>query len=266
MKKIALYCVNYHSYASLTAYLCSIDQAASKAANDVHIDVYVADNTEQNTQDIDYQPQHISIRLFPYHQNLGYFGAIKKMMAESIVSNYDFVIISNVDLTLPEDCFQKLSTTTLNDDIAWIAPSIYSEKRHYDRNPQAVNRYPLTKLRILRFAFKYPFIHYVYTKTLLKRKRLQKEHQPGIIYSGHGAFIILTHTFFEKCPTIDYPLFLYGEELYLAETCRKLQLKVIYRPDIKILDQESVSTSKMRRRLYYRYNYEGLDYLIKTFY
>ena len=103
--------------------------------------------------------------------------------------------------------------------------------------------------------------------SLLKNiKRLQKEHQPGIIYSGHGAFIILTHTFFEKCPTIDYPLFLYGEELYLAETCRKLHLKVVYRPDIKILDQESVSTSKMRRRLYYRYNYEGLDYLIKTFY
>ena len=49
MKKIAIYCVNYHSYDSLHDYLVSIDEAMQQAGDVVCLSVIVADNTAPAT-------------------------------------------------------------------------------------------------------------------------------------------------------------------------------------------------------------------------
>jgi GT2 family glycosyltransferase len=92
------------------------------------------------------------------------------------------------------------------------------------------------------------------------------------IYAGHGSFILLTRAYFEKCGMIDYPVFLFGEELYLAEECRKHSLRVIYRPEICIYDSEHVSTSKLKKTLpfkktfYYQCNSDAIDYILANYY
>lgn len=58
----------------------------------------------------------------------------------------------------------------------------------------------------------------------------------------------------------------FGEEIYLAEKCRVNGLTVYYDPEIKVVDREHASTSKMPSRFYTKCNVEALSYIIRAFY
>ena len=245
MKKIAVFCVSYCSDHEQDLYLSTIRNAAQKASNIVDVDVFVSNNTKED--------------------NPGYFGAIKRLMQQVDVNNYDYSIISNVDLMLEENFFQKLADYNCSEDTGWIAPQIWSNLEERDRNPKVLNRYSLKKLQILRTFYQFPILDTLYTSTFYKKKKYES-HQAGQIYAGHGSFIILTRRFFELCGKIDYPVFLFCEEIYLAELCRKAGLKVSYEPSLIVKDTEHASTGKMNHSFYCRCNYEAMLYIINTFY
>ena len=152
-----------------------------------------------------------------------------------------------------------------SESTGWIAPTIFSQTLHFDFNPQAVKRYSLRKMKMLRFMFKYPILLKIKQK-LLHQYHDIKNCKPGKIYAGHGSFIILTRNFFQHCGIIDYPIFLYGEEIFLAEVCRRHQLIVEYTPQIRVQDIGKVSTGKFSFKSYCRYNYQSTNYIINTYY
>lgn len=265
MKRIAIYCVNYNSYQELYNYLASIDQAAIVAKEEVEVDVLVADNTVEECLEMTIQSSQYHLHLFPFHQNMGYFGAVRRMMEEVSPLSYDFSIISNVDILLHTDFFLQLLTADSNLDTGWIAPQIYSRVEHRDRNPKIMQRYSKRKLQILRTLFRIPLLYNLYTHTVYKSKKLLK-HEPGEIYAGHGSFIILTHEYFTRCGIIDYPVFLFCEEIYLGEQCRLHDLKVVYRPDIHVDDAEHASTGTFKRSKYCKYNFQAISHILKNYY
>lgn len=245
MKRIAIFCVSYLSDKERDAYLASINTAAQKAADKVIVEVFVANNTKED--------------------NPGYFGAVKRMMEQKDMSVYDYSIISNVDLSLEEDFFIKLADYECAEDTGWIAPQIWSAQESRDLNPKISDRYPYYKIRILQFLHHHPSLHQLYSKTLYNRKRVQSSTE-GRIYAGHGSFIILTKKFIERCGTINYPIFLFCEEIYLAELCRNAHLNVTYDPNLRVFDREHISTGKMSIKEYSRLNYEAVSYILIKFY
>lgn len=273
-RSLAIFCVTYNSYSELKTYLTSIDVAASKVSSSLSVDVFIVDNTEECIENVDYMNTFSFIKcvFFPFHKNLGYFGGIKKGMEGVDVKKYDFVALTNVDLTIAEDAFMNLSKMMIGEDVGWIATAILSGKEHRDRNPEVLKRYSKHKLHMLKFKFEYPIVDFVYNHTFYKRKKFRKKFFAMDIYAGHGSFILLTRAYFEKCGMIDYPVFLFGEELYLAEECRKQSLRVIYRPEICIYDSEHVSTSKLKKSLpfkktfYYQCNSNAIDYILANYY
>ena len=117
MKNIAIYCVTYNSYNALYNFLVSLDNLTK---GDFSLMVFIADNSDKNTQQISYTPYNYELKTFTIGKNLGYFGAINYLMQRESPLNYDFSIISNVDLTLDKDIFVELSHK--DEDVAWIAP------------------------------------------------------------------------------------------------------------------------------------------------
>lgn len=245
MKRIALFCVSYQSDKERDNYLRSIHTAITKATGKVSVDIFVANSTKKD--------------------NPGYFGAVKRRMQEIDMNVYDYAIISNVDLQVEEDFFLKLADYNCAADTGWIAPQIWSNLEERDRNPKVLRRYSLRKLKILRTFYQFPILDTLYTRTFYRQKKYER-HPAGEIYAGHGSFIILTQQYFSRCGKIDYPVFLFCEELYLAEMCQKAKLKVEYVPDLKVTDSEHASTGKMSHRFYCRCNDEAMQYIIKTFY
>lgn len=274
ISKLAVFCITYNSYSELKTYLSSLDNAASKSTTTLMVDVFIVDNTEQDIESVDYLESFTNIKctLFPFHKNLGYFGGAKEAMKCVDILKYDYVAITNVDLTVSDDAFQCLGNMKVDDNVGWIATALVSNKENRDRNPEVLRRYSRRRLVMLKFKFDYPIVDFVYNRTLYKRKRLRKKYSAMDIYAGHGSFILLTKAYFEKCGIIDYPVFLFGEELYLAEECRKHSLRVVYRPEICIYDSEHVSTSKLRnalpfkRSFYHRCNSNALDYILANYY
>ena len=245
MKHIALLCVSYESDKELETYRQSLDKAVERAKDEISLDFFVAHNSKDN--------------------NPGYFGAIKKLMADIEVKDYDYTIISNVDLMVEEDFFVKLANYKSEENTGWIAPQIWSNLEKRDRNPKILERYSPRKLSILKLFYQFPILDTLYTHTVYRQKKYES-HPAGRIYAGHGSFIILTKEYFRKCGKIDYPVFLFCEEIYLAEMCQKAGLSVEYVPSMKVIDTEHASTGRMSHRFYCRCNYEAMQYIIKTFY
>lgn len=263
MKKIAIYCVNYHSYSALEGYLLSLDKANKR--KEVLLMVFVGDNTDANAQKIMYSPQSFKLQVFQIGKNLGYFGAIQYMMEQSSPLEYDYSIISNVDVTLNDNIFSILANISKEDKCGWIAPSIVSGTEHRDKNPKIIKRYSKKKLTILSFMFKHHWLYNLYTHTAYKRKKNTKRDSMEI-YAGHGSFIILTDVYFKKCGIINYPVFLFCEEIYLGEQCKQQELKVLYNPSIVVYDTEHVSTGTIKSRQYCRLNYDAIQYILRKYY
>lgn len=78
--------------------------------------------------------------------------------------------------------------------------------------------------------------------------------------------MLLTRSFFDSYKKIDYPVFLFGEELYMAELVRLAGKKVRYIPSLVIKDKEHASTSTLRKRLFFQYNRESIKYCLEQFY
>lgn len=269
MKRLAIYCVTYHSYNELYRFLQSVEEAALRVSSSLTVDVYVADNTDSQIQPVSDSCSACHLKVFQLKHNWGYFGAIQKMLKQTDVTPYDFVVISNVDLIVSVDAFEKLLSVKSDENVGWLAPKIYSEIEERDKNPKIIKRYSLDRLRILRLMYTFPVLHKLYTRTFYKRKKVQQKetvYDGRKIYAGHGSFIILTCSYISRCGLPDYPVFLFGEEIYLAEKCRQHGLKVIYEPTIEIRDIEHISTGCLARRMYYRYNKEAIEYIIHTFY
>ena len=268
MLKIAIYCVNYHSYEALQQYRSSIDSALKGDQCAVEVEMFIADNTEHDVQTIAEDEQRYHVKVFPYHQNLGYFGAVRKLMQETSPTAYDYAIISNVDLMIDEHFFQQLTDehVKVKEQIGWISPQIFSKTELRDKNPKILQRYAKGKLQLLRLMYGWPFLYYLYTHTLYRSKKVLMQHEARDIYAGHGSFIILTRSFFEQCGIINYPMFLFDEEIYLAEQCREKGLRVVYRPSIKVIDNEHASTGRMPSKFYFACNYQATVYILKTYY
>lgn len=263
--KILIVCVNYNSYGELRQFLDSVERSAENAT-DVHVEVIIADNSTMY-EEVDvtsYKTITVSQQKF---DNLGYLGG-----AAAIINNlddvlqYDYVIISNVDILFCKDTLFELERVSVPENIAWIAQSTYSERYNKDLNPSVLRRYPPLKLWLLKFIYNNKYFYKYYVKFFFSNKKSRNIANKMKIYAGYGSCMILTKFFFMKYHTINYPIFLYGEELYFAELINKVQLIVEYNPKIKILDIGKASTSQLPSQAFLRHNREAIKYILREFY
>jgi len=257
--------VTYNSYDQLKLFLASVFRSAEKE-DSAQVDIHVADNST-SPQDISFESAgNVNVTVHNF-DNPGYFGAAFGVVNDVVgEKSYDYVIISNADIELSDDFFHILCNLSIPSDTSWVAGKILSEVEHRDKNPKIKQRCSLKKLRIQRLLYRYPILDLIYSNTLYKRKSMQKVEGRQEIYAGHGSFIILTSAYFDKYPVTEYPVFLFGEEIFLAERIRNAGLKVLYVPDVIVYDKEHASTGKMKKNFYYNCNFQSIDYLIKTFY
>lgn len=265
MKKILIVCVNYNSYKELYDFLDSVDSSAELAKEHCRVKVYVADNSAEK-QKVDttlYSHIDIHVKLFG---NLGYLGGAQAIINNiECITDYDYVIISNVDLLIHLDFIPRLTEIDIDMDVAWITPRIYSlsEKRY--RSPKRI-RYTKAKLKALLYMYRFPVLQKLYVHFFYRMKTVNPPIYYHEIYAGHGSIMVFTRSFFQSYPQINYPIFLYCEELYFAELIRKANKKVQYMPTICVKDIDHVSTSKMKSDFYYSCNYKAVSYILQTFY
>ena len=263
--KILIVAVTYNSYLELNSYLKSIDKAV-ELCSETEVTVCIADNSidKQNIDATQYK--RIQVEVIPLN-NKGYLGGAQYVInGRTDISQYDYVAISNVDIEMAGDFFIKLQEYKLDEDIAWLATRIWSKAEERDRNPKIISRPSKKRLQLVNLIYKYPVLDYLYTRTLYKRKTMYTPSPEMDIYAGHGSFMLLTKHFFKHYRKIEYPIFLFGEEIYLGELIRIAGMRVRYVPTLEVIDTEHTSTGKMKKAFYYKCNKESIDYILNNFY
>lgn len=263
--KVVFLCVNYNTYEQTNNYLKSLDEASAEA--NVDVTVVVADNSDK-VDELSKDYNGLNVKHIITNSNLGYFNAIRYCVQKSgiKISDYDYCVISNVDLYISKDFFINLCSKKYPMNIGCIAPSIWSQSEAKDRNPKILSRPSKRKLIALKYMYSIPIIFDLYTK-LIYRNRKPVKYQNGIeIYAPHGSFMLFTKQAAGFIQNINYKSFLFCEENYVGENLEKSHLKTIYDSDLKIIDSDHASTGMIHRKIYYTWNKEAISNLLEDYY
>jgi len=273
-KKVCIVLVCYNAYQDAKKLLNSLQEALSQESK-IDLTVVFSDNS---TEPFDVHSLNDGSYNFDYHyiknENVGYFPGFYAGLQhiDYAPKAFDYVIVSNVDLTVDKFFFEKLIDTDLKVNVGIIAPSIISKTHGGSSNPKIINRPSKNKLIILKSIFSNVFLFSTYNLlSRLKAKFTSPKNTSNSIgsidmYAPHGAFIIFTNNYLLSAAKINYPRFLFGEEVFVAEEARLNNLKITYEPYLVIYDNEHGSTSLEKNKFISMEHVKSYDYLLKTYY
>jgi len=85
------------------------------------------------------------------------------------------------------------------------------------------------------------------------------------VYAVHGSFLVFSHLFFSRGGRIDEDMFLFGEEAFVAEECRRLGLPVTYDPGMRVDHNEHASFCHAPPKFVYDCNKAAYLFLKKKY-
>ncbi len=205
-------------------------------------------------------------------RNIGYYGGAALGLREYIKEFPlpDWIIVCNTDIDLIQpDFLSKFCDLYSVNHHAVIAPAIISNLSGKDQNPYMQVRPSQLRMHSYKWIFRYhpTFVAYQ-TLALVKQKLLavihknsvftddeevEKAVQPGprAIYAPHGSFVVFHRSYFEAGGSLDHGAFLFGEEVFVAETVRRLGLTVTYDPRLFVLHREHAATGVLKKKFLY---------------
>lgn len=249
--RVEIICINYFSANYVEDFARSIQKQASSA--DIHL--VVVENSANVTELKKIEKvasQFSNITLINSGKNLGYFGAAQYALEhiEKSPQQSDWIIISNADIQINQaEFFTHLSK--LNSDFHVVGPAIRSTRTRENQNPYMVTRPEKLKMHFHKWVSRYVPVSYAYQGLSAVKQSLQKfglshtsfgESNRREMYASHGSFMIFSKNYFKAGGNFQYGSFLFGEEIFVAETCRRLGLKTMYVPELEVEHHEHVST------------------------
>ncbi len=271
--------VNYRTDEHAVAFVRSL---ARYSPDDVS--VILVDNSERGHPDGFSRQIHEAnpqIRCLEAPRNLGYFGGANYGLKQYLASSEmpDWVIVCNVDIEFrDEQFFRSLKELESTESLGVIAPRIWSARWKRDLNPKIIERPSKGRMLFYKVIFGNYFLQVAYEiLSFLKgslRARIGEKapedqgQQNGTvaIYAAHGSCMIFSRAYFVAGGSLEYSVFLFGEEIFVAETAKRLRLAVSYCPWLHVLDNEHASTGIIRSRKIAGYMKDATNYLVEHYF
>jgi len=189
-------------------------------------------------------------------ENWGYFGGARQGLSHIRKMGWspEWVIVSNSDIEFTDpEFFEKLNGLSGDHRVGVVAPRILSGLSGRSQNPYMEVRPSVYRMQFYKWVFRFPVTCYPYQmagliksalKGLLTRnKELESspDMEPRRIYAAHGSFMIFSQYYFEGGGAFEHGPFLFGEEVTVAENCRRLGLQVRYFPALTVSHVEHAS-------------------------
>lgn len=220
--------------------------------------------------------------------NLGYFGGanfgLKQYRADFPLP--EWVVVCNVDIEFKDPgFFVTLRQMEATQGVGVVAPRIWSARFQRDLNPKITQRPTRRRMLFYKVIFGNYYLQAAYEILSVAKYGLKKQirsalarflKRPGHnttsggsapMYASHGSCMIFNRRYFVSGGSIEYPVFLFGEEIFVAETARQLGLSVVHCPQLWVFDKEHASTGgALRSRKVARYMKEATDYLVQNYF
>lgn len=271
--KILITCVCYNNFTDALGYIASLSKAFVITASVEKLDLYLVNNGVAFTPE---QRAKIStVDLFDVivvenQANNGYFPGCLTGYKQSVIDkkHYDAMLVSNVDLEVADDFFSQLAllNSSYKESPTIIAPSIVSLAENKDRNPKVLARFSRKQMQKYLFLYAIPYLHSFYKKTFYKSKANTTSVANGsTIYAPHGSFIVFLGGAKFWQDLLEYPVFLFGEEIYIGEQALLHNIPVKYHAELKVIDSDHASTGKENERFIRKHNFKAISYLFNRY-
>jgi len=213
--------------------------------------------------------------------NLGYFGGAAAGLNMFLSTHQlpDWVIVCNVDIRLEDrNFFSQLIGYGASHRHAVIAPRIISEYSGKDENPFMQSRPTSLRMNSYKALFTWYPLVCLYSALHLVKQSLRKlltssewcpanaDAKPIPIYAPHGACIAFRKSYFEAGGTLRHGAFLFGEEIFVAETVRRLGLSVAHDPRLRVVHEEHKTTGHWPTKQMAAYMKEAAVYCADAFF
>jgi len=271
--KILITCVCYNNFSDAHSYLKSLSTSLEMSPEVELVDFYLINNgTKLSSEQKEAISTQCSINVFVVENqiNNGYFPGCLNGYIRSLNKGkqYYAMLVSNVDLEVDADFFKQLVmlSSTYRNEPTIIAPSIVSLSENKDRNPKVLTRFTKRQMQKYLFLYSIPYLHTLYKKTVYKSKpRTTALANGSSIYAPHGSFIVFLSgaTYWQNL--LNYPVFLFGEEIYIGEQARIHGIPVKYHRELKIIDSDHASTGKENEGFIRKHNLKAIRYLYKRY-
>ncbi len=258
---ILLICVSYHSDDLAVRLVESFLRLRS--AGCLHI--VVVDNSV-NDPELRFagRIEHPQVTVLAPPANMGYFGAASYALSHYLYRHSlpDWVIVANVDLTVTDAAFlERLIGYPQASDLAVIAPSIRSRLTGHEQNPFLLRRPSRWRMMFYKYLFRVYWLLILYRLLGVAWKRLKglprMESHSGrdlgtprtkVVYAAHGSFMIFSREYFVRGGNLNYPSFLFGEEMFVAESARRLGLQILHDPGFQVVHEDHAGTGVVMPR------------------
>jgi GT2 family glycosyltransferase len=274
MYKLLHIAVLYNSYNEAIAMVKNL----SKLMKFNFVKIIIVDNSDKKNGLIELKTlvdKYENVTLIASQINRGYFGGARYALDDGIYPFYkkvNYLIVSNVDFYIKDLLFyEKLISYSPDKRYGLIAPDIISIKNGCKHNPKIQQKPIKKKFQILNLIFSSVIFTNIYmmitrANRYIKIKYRKNDTKAGYMYACHGSFMIFTSNYFKKGGNLDFDSFLFGEEVFVAETCKQLNLKIGMHDELAVYDIGSVSTGKIRGREMVGYMKKANQHILDLYY
>lgn len=210
----------------------------------------------------------ISSQVFEPKCNMGYLHGCLYGFKE-FNEEYEWAIISNTDIEFVSDkFFVKFLDNHYDSKIGCIGPDITLKATGKHQNPFALTRPRNTLMKFRKIMYANYFLYSLYytlsdVKNKIYHTSVQKE--KGYVYGVHGSVIILRKECIDRFLEDEIQIFMYGEELYIAEILKENQLLSYYDTNLKIIHNENQVTAKITDQKKQKWCSQSISFLVKRF-
>ena len=272
-KNILFLLVNYFNEREVAEFVTS--QLGKYLNGDVHI--IITDNGSKEPETLkQLAAKYENVTVVKPDKNLGYFGAANFGLSCYLIKNADLpdaVIVCNTDIELVNTDFIGDLNKVMNEkQFDVMGPDIYSTFMKYHQNPYIINRISAGKMKLYKFVTSNTLFYSMFTLLHLIKGKLFKSNikskvdKPMDTFAVHGSFMIFNKSYFDKGGILNYPSFLFGEELFVAELGLKLGLKTVYEPLLIVKHFQNSTTGIFKTAKSVKFLHESYSYLLKTFF
>lgn len=282
---ILILCVNYRNDAETNAFVRTAIDLPCRAGNIV----VISNSPSEESGELESLNNIEGVQVLFPEKNLGYFGAAAYGLSSYLAARSlpDWIIVCNTDIEFPDPAFFcQLAELYTKDPPAVIGPDILLVSRNgrpssrTHQNPHFCTRPIPRKMRLFVAISRNYFIYaayellsslrYAITNILAGARRRTIEEaaagRPRKIYAPFGAFIVFHRQYFEAGGHLNYGSFLFGEEIFVAETARRLGTAIVYDPRLRLCHREHGAMLNVPSRQIAHYAAQSARYLVRTYF
>lgn len=212
-------------------------------------------------------------------QNLGYLRGCAFAL-ERWIAKYggypEWVAVTNTDVEFEEEFFHKLVLHPWPDNVGIVAPDIRL-RNGMPQNPYKIVRPRRRRMYLYSLVYRnivctvlLEWLHAV--KSVVRRYTWKEKTRAGAsidlrtIYAPHGAVLCFRPQFFHRGGSLDYPGFMYGEEIFIAEQARRLGLDVVWAPHLRAWHNEGAVTNRVSLIQRMRWKRDSIEHIWKEYF